>query len=54
MHTCVVSDIKVDFEEMQGFFNQVQVNSNIKKRLIKHEFMVFGMKLNDLQYDLNK
>jgi hypothetical protein len=54
MHKCVVSDIKVEFEKMQGSFNQVQVNNNIKKRPIKHEFMVFGMKLNDLQSDLNK
>ncbi len=44
MHKCVVSDIQVEFEEMQGSFNQVQVNSNIKKRSIKHEFMVFEMK----------
>ncbi len=54
MHKCVVSDIQVEFEEMQGSFNQVQVNSNIKKRSIKHEFMVFEMKWNDLQSDLNK
>jgi hypothetical protein len=31
MHKCV-SDIQVEFEEMQGSFNQVQVNSNIKKK----------------------
>jgi hypothetical protein len=54
MHKCVVSDIQVEFDEMQGSFNQVQVNTNIKKRPIQHEFMVFEMKLNDLQFDLDK
>jgi hypothetical protein len=37
---------------MQGSFHQVQVNI-VNKGLIKHEFILFGGKLKDLQFDFN-
>lgn len=50
---CSVKNIQVDFGDLQRVFHQVWVTF-VKKRPTKKEFMIFGGKLKDLQFDVNR
>ncbi len=50
---CNIKNIQTSFGDLQGMFHQVWMTF-VKKRPPKHEFMIYGRKLKDLLFDIDR